>query len=137
MKNKFLCNFLIFSFLFALPLCAQKINEAYDIVLKMEKVLHLTPQETASIEPIVREYTAKRRQYIKDFMDKGTIDKSLLRAKLKELREKENKKLGAILTPEQIKKWSDHQNLTKLINGSDQDEAYGSFYNFDQSGMSF
>jgi len=116
MKIKRVFYLSIISFFLMVPAYAQDKSYANKVVAKMEKVLNLTQQQVDLLRPIVTEYTTKRHQLIQNFKDKGTIDKSRLHIKLKQLEEEENQKLSQVLTQAQIKQWTGHQTLTQIMN---------------------
>jgi len=137
MKIKRIFYLSIISFFLMAPAYTQDKSNADKVVAKMEKVLKLTQQQVDSLRPIVTEYTAKRQQLIQNFKDKGTIDKSRLHLKLKQLKEEENQKLSQVLTHAQIKQWTDHQALAQIMNRDEFGNITGSSDMPNEGGVAF
>lgn len=137
MKIKRIFYLSIISFFLMVSAYAQDKSDANKVVAKMGKILNLTQQQVDSLRPVVTEYTAKRHQLIQNFKDKGTIDKSGLYIKLKQLKEEENQKLSQVLTQAQIKQWTDYQTLTQIMNRDEFGDIAGSPYMPNESGVAF
>lgn len=105
MKFTTFCSIWIGLFLLGAPLAFAEGGQglsADTIVSKMQTKLNLTPEQATAVKPIVEETMAKRQEIRGAGGDKREMFKQM-----KQLKEEEEKKLSGVLTPEQMKQWTD------------------------------
>ena len=99
----------------------------------MKTKLSLTQVQTAAIKPIIEEYADKYQHLIQNSGQLFT-DKRSIRRQIDQLGIEENEKLSQILTPDQMKKWDQHEGVKDFLN---QDEIDNSDKTPDNSGSHF
>ena len=85
-------------------------------VRKMKMALELTDSQIYAIKPVVKEYISKRSEVLQEVSGQGIIDHISLKSTLKGLREDEYRKLGKILSEEQMKKWINKDIVMAALN---------------------
>jgi len=88
----------------AIPVFAQQPPSAEDIVSKMQSQLNLTQDQVSAITPIIEKYTSKR-EALKQGVEDGTMERSDMRAQMKQLRVDEKQELSQILSADQLSQW--------------------------------
>jgi len=106
-KSIFFC--MMFLGLSALAVYAQEQPpSADDIVAKMQTQLHLTADQVTAITPIVEKYTSKRQE-LRQGVEDGTVERSDMRAQMKQMKEDEKQELSSILSADQLSQWEQMQ----------------------------
>jgi len=85
-------------------------------VNKMQKELHLTDGQALAVRPLIKDYLVKREEISQQTAGQGIVDHVAVKETLRALKEKTDEKLSKILTPQQMKKWIDKENLMAALN---------------------
>lgn len=135
MKNKTIVSCILIGLIFSnILVLAQEEEQNVDHVLaKMKTKLSLTQVQAAAVKPIIEEYTDKYQLLIQNSGQLFT-DKRSIRRQIDQLGIEENEKLSQILTPDQMKKWDQHEGVKDFLN---QDEMDNSDKTPDNSGSHF
>jgi len=92
-------------FLMTIPVFAQQQPpSAGDIVARMQSQLNLTQDQSSAITPIIEKYTSKREE-LRQGVEDGTVERSNMRAQMKQMREDEKQELSQILSADQVSQW--------------------------------
>ncbi len=119
MVQKCFFSLLILTLSLSTMLCAEEVDVQSNVsykVNKMQKVLNLTDSQVDAITPIVKDYLAKRMDILQQVQGQGIIDHVAVKTTLKGLKDDEYNKLSKILSPDQMKKWIDKENLLAVFN---------------------
>ena len=84
----------------------------FTVEQQMERLttqLSLTDEQKPKVEAVLKESSKKRQEIFSD----SSIDRSQMREKMQPIMEEQNKKLKAILTEDQYKKYQDMQQKAK------------------------
>ena len=135
MKNKTIVSCILIGLIFSnILVLAQEEEQNVDHVLaKMKTKLSLTQVQAAAVKPIIEEYTDNYQLLIQNSGQLFT-DKRSIRRQIDQLGIEENEKLSQILTPDQMKKWDQHEGVKDFLN---QDEMDNSDKTPDNSGSHF
>ena len=117
MKTKLTVGIFVALFFLVFSAYAQEDNSnSNGIVAKMERQLSLTPEQVEVAKPLIKEYTVKRQQLRQSLKDQGVTESAIILSQMEQLRQEEEQKLTQILTQEQLKKWSNHQKISNVLN---------------------
>ena len=135
MKGKTITLYILAGLIFSnmLALAQEEEQNADDILAKMQTRLNLTQAQAAAVKPIIEEYADKYQHLIQNSGQLFT-DKRSIRRQIDQLGIEENEKLSQILTPDQMKKWDQHEGVKDFLN---QDEIDNSDKTPDNSGSHF
>jgi hypothetical protein len=101
--------YLMILFFTAMPVFAQdQPPSADDIVAKMQTQVHLTQDQVSAITPIIEKFASKRQE-LRQGVEDGTIERSDMRAQMKQMKTDENQELGQILSADQMGQWKQMQ----------------------------
>jgi uncharacterized protein YbcC (UPF0753/DUF2309 family) len=97
---------------------------------KLKTEFNLTESQAVAIRPVIKEYMTARQAVLRDAANQGIVDRTDVKASLKQLKEEEHSKLTQILTEEQMRKWIDKEHLMASLNpdsveSSPEDEGGG------------
>jgi hypothetical protein len=87
-----------------------------DRVSKMQKILHLTDTQVRAVRPIIKDYLFKCEAVAQEATGGGIFDRSAAQDTLNAFKSQEYEKLSLVLTPDQVKKWTDRENLMTTLN---------------------
>ena len=135
MKSKTITSCILIGLIFSniLVFAQEEEQNANNVLAKMKAKLSLTQVQTAAIKPIIEEYADKYQHLIQNSGQLFT-DKRSIRRQIDQLGIEENEKLSQILTPDQMKKWDQHEGVKDFLN---QDEIDNSDKTPDNSGSHF
>ncbi len=85
-------------------------------VNKMKRELNLTESQADAIRPVIKDYMIKRQAILERSAGQGIVDHVAVKSTLKALKEDEYRKLGKILSEDQMKKWINKENLMASLN---------------------
>ncbi len=85
-------------------------------VNKMKKELSLTDAQVAAVKPVIKDYLTKRQAVLADSGGGGILDSGGSKSTLKSLKIIENQNLSKILTPDQMQKWLNKENMMAALN---------------------
>jgi hypothetical protein len=87
-----------------------------NLVASMKTELNLTQDQADAITPIMKEYAAKREELKQDLQENMAMDNSTIQRQMDKLDKEESQKISQILSPEQIKKWNNKQQIRSGLN---------------------
>ena len=122
MKGKTITSCILVGLLFSniLALAQEEDKNADTILARMKTQLNLTNAQVTAVKPIIKEYADRRQDIMRSPETILTPSKRRTRSQIKQLEEEENIKLSQILTPDQMKKWKQGENVKDFLN---QDET--------------
>ncbi len=85
-------------------------------VNKMQRELNLTYTQADAIRPIIKDYLIRREAFLQETAGQGIIDHVSVKGTLKGLKEEKYRKLGKILSEDQMKKLINKENLMATLN---------------------
>ena len=134
MKYTIIATYILISFFFpAILIYAQEEQNTDEVLAKMRIKLSLTQVQAAAVKPIIEEY-ADKYQHLTQNSGQLFTNKRSINRQVEQLRIEENEKLSQILTPDQMKKWDQHEGVKDFLN---QDEIDNSDKTPDNSGSHF
>jgi hypothetical protein len=77
-------------------------KSAEEIISTMKERLHLSEDQVAGVEPIIKEACEKRNQIMANYAGQGREARTSMRAEVQELRKETETKLSTLLTSEQM-----------------------------------
>ena len=117
MKGKIIISVLILFFVSGLSAYAnQERRTLDDIVGRMQKELNLTDAQVEAIKPIIKENTEKRQEFFDSIAGETSSNKAEIKRNMRKFKEEMNEKLSKILSPEQMEKLKEKQNLRESLN---------------------
>jgi hypothetical protein len=82
----------------------------------MQTELNLTDSQAGAIRPIIKDYLIKRSAILQEIAGQGIVDHVEVKSTLKQLKEKEYQKLSQVLSQDQMKKWTNKENVMASLN---------------------
>jgi hypothetical protein len=87
-----------------------------DRIAKMTRELNLTDAQAMAIKPVIKEYIAQRDAVLQETQGQVIIDRAALKNTMRTLKEFESQSLRKILSEDQMKRWTQKENLRAAFN---------------------
>ena len=98
-------------------------KNAYEVLARMKTQLNLTNTQIIVVKPIIQEYIYKCRELMQYPENILTPSGRRIHSQMKKLKEEENKELSRVLTPDQMKKMNQDENVKDFLNQDDAGDA--------------
>lgn len=125
MKGKTITSCILVGLIFSniLALAQEEDKNADEILARMKTQLNLTNAQVTAVKPIIKEYADRRQDLMQSPETILTPSKRGIRSQMKQLKEEEKKKLSQVLTPDQMKKWDQGENVKDFLNQNETGDA--------------
>ena len=104
---------------------------------KMKTELNLSESQAIAIKPIIKDYLIKRRVILEEVEGQGIVDHVAVKGSLKALKEDERRKLGKILSEDQMNKWINKENLRAALNPDGEESTVNDDPEMNMNGADF
>ena len=122
MKGKTITSCILMGLIFSniLALAREEDKNADKILTSMKIQLNLTSAQVIAVKPIISEYAYRRQDIMQSPETVLTPNKRRVHSQMTRLKEEEYKELSQVLTPDQMKRWDQSENVKDFLN---QDET--------------